>query len=102
MAVEVVLGDRLQRMLLCVRLLCLLCLCHDRQLKCSSHRSVVILGRLEMEQELRQVQIVLMQFNLELADGSPNVQEDLLKGADVIDELGDQRLSVLLLSKNSV
>ena len=55
-----------------------------------------------MEQELRQVQIVLMQFNLELADGSPNVQEDLLKGADVIDELGDQRLSVLLLSKNSV
>jgi len=62
----------------------------------------VILGRLEMEQELRQVQIVLMQFNLELADGSPNVQEDLLKGADVIDELGDQRLSVLLLSKNSV
>ena len=62
----------------------------------------MILGRLEMEQELRQVQIVLMQFNLELADGSPNVQEDLLKGADVIDELGDQRLSVLLLSKNSV
>ena len=55
-----------------------------------------------MKQDLREMQIVLMQFNLELAHDSSNVQEHFLEAVKVVQKLRYESGCVLLLTQYSV
>ena len=55
-----------------------------------------------MKQDLREMQIVLVQFNLELAHYSSDVQEHFLEAVKVVQKLRYESGGVLLLAQNSV
>ena len=66
------------------------------------YTALPMVDRLEVKIDLAKLQVVLVQFNLELAHSTFNIQKDLLKVHLVVDKLWKESRRVLLFAKNCI
>ena len=66
------------------------------------YTALPMVDRLEVKIDLAKLQVVLVQFNLELAHCTFDIQKDLLKVHLVVDKLWKESRRVLLFAKDRI